>query len=82
MILGAMDWASENGHLEVVKWLHSNRTEGCTSYAMKWASKNGHLHVVQWLHSNRTEGCTTCAMDGASEVRSSGNCKVATLQQD
>ncbi len=27
-------WASENGYLEVVKWLHKNRTEGCTRKAM------------------------------------------------
>ncbi len=26
----AMDLAAANGHLEVVKWLHENRTEGCT----------------------------------------------------
>lgn len=25
-----MDWAASNGHLEVVKWLHYNRTEGCS----------------------------------------------------
>lgn len=26
----AMDLAAANGHLEVVKWLHEKRTEGCT----------------------------------------------------
>lgn len=26
----AMDLAAANGHLEVVKWLHDTRTEGCT----------------------------------------------------
>lgn len=26
----AMDLAAANGHLEVVKWLHENRKEGCT----------------------------------------------------
>ena len=54
-----MNWASENGHLEVVKWLHSNRTEGCTRRAMDMASENGHLEIVKWLHFNRTEGCDT-----------------------
>src|SRR3990172_7483762 len=29
----AMDWAADNGQLEVVKWLHENRTEGCTTDA-------------------------------------------------
>jgi hypothetical protein len=51
-----MSSASRNGHLDVVKWLHENRTEGCTTYAMDWASRNGHLNVVKWLHENRTEG--------------------------
>ena len=54
----AMDYAAKNGHLEVVKCLHENRTEGCTKDAMDWAAKNGHLEVVKWLHDNRTEGCT------------------------
>jgi len=48
-----MDYASRNGHLEVVKWLHFNRSERCTIYAMDWASENGHLGVVKWLHENR-----------------------------
>ena len=46
------------GHLEVVKWLHENRTEGCSKCAMDWAAKNGHLDVVKFLHENRTEGCS------------------------
>ena len=45
-------WASENGHLEVVQWLHEHRTEGCTTWAMDVASKNGYLDVVNWLREN------------------------------
>ncbi len=59
----AMDFAAANGHLEVVKWLHNNRKEGCTTWAMDWAALNGHLDVIKWLHENRTEGCTKYAMD-------------------
>ncbi len=62
-----INWASQNGHLEVVKWLHENRTEGCTTDAMDFASFDGYLEVVKWLHENRTEGCTTQAMNGATE---------------
>jgi hypothetical protein len=51
-----VDNAASNGHLEVVQWLNSNRTEGCTPKAMDWAARNGHLEVVQWLHFNRIEG--------------------------
>src|SRR5437016_230119 len=63
----AMDFAASNGHLEVIKWLHQNRKEGCNDDAMDNAASNGHLDVVKWLHENRTEGCTTHAMDNAAE---------------
>ena len=62
----AMNLAARNGHLEVVKWLHQNRTEGCTTDAMDHAASNGHLDVVKWLHQNRKEGCTKDAMDWAA----------------
>jgi hypothetical protein len=61
-----MNLAAKNGHLDVVKWLHEHRTEGCTTVAMNYAAYKGHLHVVKWLHKNRTEGCTTYAMDLAT----------------
>lgn len=41
----AMDEAAKNGHIDVVKFLHSNRQEGCTGGAMDMASRNGHLEV-------------------------------------
>lgn len=53
--MATMDAAASNGHLEVVKWLHENRIEGCSS-AMYYAALNGHLEVVKWLHENRNEG--------------------------
>jgi hypothetical protein len=65
--IDAMGLAASNGHLEVVKWLHENRMEGCTKYAMDWAAWYGHLEVVKWLHENRKEGCTKWAMDRAAE---------------
>ena len=60
-----MDGSAAYGHLEMVKWLHQNRTEGCTTIAMGWAAGNGHLETVKWLHLNRTEGCTTGAISWA-----------------
>ena len=63
----AMDWAARNGHLDIVQWLHLNRSEGCTTEAMDWAANNGRLDVLKWLHFNRSEGCTTRAMDWAAE---------------
>ena len=62
----AMDSAARDGHIEVVQWLHENRSEGCTTYAMDLAASNGHLEVVKWLHENRFEGCLTEAIDYAA----------------
>jgi hypothetical protein len=60
-----MDDAATYGFLEVVRYLHQNRTEGCTTLAMNGASGNGHLEVVKFLHENRTEGCTLIGLDMA-----------------
>ena len=57
-----MDWAAENGHIEIVKWLHENRTEGCTKHAMNWAAYNGHVEIVKWLHENRNEAYIESAL--------------------
>lgn len=62
----AMDSAASNGHLEIVQWLHTNRSEGCTAAAMDGAAKNGHFDVVKWLHAMRSEGCTVAAMNRAA----------------
>ncbi len=43
------NWSAGGGHLEVIKWLHLNRTEGYNAFAMDFASKNGHLEIVKWL---------------------------------
>ncbi len=47
-----MNLAAANGHLEVIKWLHENRNEGCSTWAMDWAVENGHSEVVKWLREN------------------------------
>ena len=48
-----MDWAASNGQLEVVKWLHKNRSEGCTPEALFWAASKGHLEIVKYLYENK-----------------------------
>jgi hypothetical protein len=53
-----MDLAAGKGHLEVVKWLHKHRSEGCTTKAMDRAARHGHFEVLRWLHKNRSEGCS------------------------
>ena len=63
----AMDSAAMKGHLDVVKWLHVYRMEGCSENAMNLAAANGYLHVVRWLHDNRIQGCTAAAMTLAAQ---------------
>jgi hypothetical protein len=45
----AMDSAAAYGHLDVLKWLHANRYEGCTESAIVQALANGHVDVSVWL---------------------------------
>jgi hypothetical protein len=47
-----MDGAAENGHLEVIKWLHQNRHEGCTIKSMENATENDHQEVIKYLREN------------------------------
>ncbi|EGG24159.1 ankyrin repeat-containing protein [Cavenderia fasciculata] len=63
----AIDSASSKGRLNVVKWLHLNRTEGATINAMNNAASQGFLDIVSFLHFNRSEGCNILAMDQAAE---------------
>jgi hypothetical protein len=56
------DWAAKSGYLEVIKWLHENLVEGCTTHAMDVAAYKGHFNIVKWLHENRTEGCSSGAI--------------------
>ena len=62
----AMDAAAKIGDMKIVKWLHENLRECCSTDAMDNAAQNGHLEAVKWFHENRTEGCTTWAMDWAA----------------
>ncbi|RLN02936.1 hypothetical protein BBJ28_00000944 [Nothophytophthora sp. Chile5] len=61
-----MDGAARYGHLEALRWVHENRSEGCTSQAMDWAICRGDVEMARWLHTNRTEGCTDYAMNYAA----------------
>ncbi|KAL3895786.1 MAG: hypothetical protein SGCHY_004487 [Lobulomycetales sp.] len=48
----AINNASKGGFLELVQFLHYNRSEGATSDAIDWASKYGHQDVVLFLLEN------------------------------
>lgn len=51
----AVNCAAKEGRLEIVKWLHANRKEGCSARARYHATKNGHFGVVRWLREHRPE---------------------------
>eukprot|EP01132_Coremiostelium_polycephalum_P004946 gene4946-6163_t len=63
----AMDWASNNNHFEMVKFLHHlDRNEtgiGCTAKAI---DNCNNLEIIQFLISNRTEGFTIKAIENNS----------------
>ncbi|EGG18636.1 hypothetical protein DFA_04131 [Cavenderia fasciculata] len=61
-----MDIAVGKGKLEIVKFLHFNRSEGCTTMAMDNAALNNDLETVEFLHKHRTEGSTCLALSTPS----------------
>ena len=71
--MNAMNYAAQEGHLEILKWLHeksiteSDIYAGCTTRAMDNAAKYSYIEVIQWLHHNRTEGCSNYAMNWAAD---------------
>lgn len=50
----ALQWASGNGHLEIVRLLIENgaNIHAKNDYALRWASEKGHLEIVQLLLEN------------------------------
>ncbi|KAJ3105616.1 hypothetical protein HDU97_007823 [Phlyctochytrium planicorne] len=58
--------AIENGHMEIIKWIHETFQQDYRSENMETAAANGHLEMVKWLHENCPEGCSEAAMDGAA----------------
>ncbi|EFA85741.1 hypothetical protein PPL_00971 [Heterostelium album PN500] len=48
----AMTIAARHGHLELVKFLKENRTEGCQPYTVAWCIQAGQTEVVDYLLEN------------------------------
>ncbi|OQR95931.1 hypothetical protein THRCLA_07452 [Thraustotheca clavata] len=67
-----MDLAAAHGKLDLVKFFHYKRKEGCTSAAMNLAAGFGHLDIVVFLNENRQEGCTDAALEKAMTRRNKG----------
>ena len=47
-----MDWAADQGHFHIVKWLHENRSEGCTELAMDYAAEKNFYSILEFLYNN------------------------------
>lgn len=45
----AFKWASFNGHMEVVQWLHDIMPSECIIEASRWAASNGNIEISCWL---------------------------------
>lgn len=58
-----MDGAAGRGHLQVVEWLHDNRSEGCTTRAQ---DDTHSMEVLKWLLGHRSEECTVSMMAAAA----------------
>ncbi|KDO28665.1 hypothetical protein SPRG_06519 [Saprolegnia parasitica CBS 223.65] len=62
----AMDDAATWGHLDVVEFLQTNHTEGCTVDALDGAITHGHLDVARFLMEHRSEGASPNILDLAA----------------
>lgn len=58
--VGAMDGAAGGGHLDVVRWLATNRLEGCSQAAFDMAAAEGHLHVIKVWKRGAACALSTC----------------------
>lgn len=48
-----IDCAVKYGTLKMVKWLHNNRTDTCTSNAISFAAQKGKIDIIEWLTIDR-----------------------------
>ncbi|KAL7748676.1 hypothetical protein RI367_005829 [Sorochytrium milnesiophthora] len=62
-----MDGAAASGDLELVRWFHLNRKEGCTAHAMKRAAQSGYLSIVKFLHEHDYPMCKWRAIERSPE---------------
>ncbi|RKO90449.1 hypothetical protein BDK51DRAFT_47853 [Blyttiomyces helicus] len=53
--------------LEVVRFLHELRTEGCTVHAVDDVIERGKIEIVCYLLEARNEGCSPAGFDSACE---------------
>lgn len=64
-----MDYAAQNGHLEMVKWMHEIG-HACTPWAMIAAAQKRHRDIVIYLHELKRSDCL--ALDAISTAVTNG----------
>ena len=62
----AVDWAAEEGHLNVFQWLDQHRSEGHTTDALDFSAAFGRYEVVKYLYDQHKTECTSIAVDYAA----------------
>lgn len=61
-------FAAKRGHLKVIQWLFTNRSEYCSAGAMDWAANNGYLEIIKYICANgKATNCTTNWMNRAAQ---------------
>ncbi|EGG18593.1 hypothetical protein DFA_04087 [Cavenderia fasciculata] len=62
----AFEYAVSNSHLDIVKFLHFNRSEPCSRKAIISSAMSGSVELVKFLHETQTGGWSTEVMDQAA----------------
>ena len=63
----ACAFAAQNGHLEVLKYLHEEAKAPWDSYTASWAAENGHLHILEYLVERKYDRYNERACQWAAE---------------
>ncbi|CAK4368179.1 unnamed protein product [Aphanomyces euteiches] len=71
-------YTESHGHVDVVRFLHKHRREGCSAYSIVGAAKNGHLEVVQFLYRHQRK-CRKQLQLAMSEAACFGYVEVLTF---
>ena len=59
--------AAENGHLEILKYLHEEAKAPWDSYTASWAAENGHLHILEYLVERKYDQYNEFSCSNAAE---------------
>jgi len=52
-----LEYASRNGYLDAVKWMHLNKDQKITEVALIEAASRGHYDIIEWMEQNSFFNC-------------------------